>query len=240
MALQDRRRAERIRRLQEQLDASRRRAGRRRALRNVALALVVAGAVGATVGLAHGQTPSGATAATAPLGPEGMPVEAGPALAPVAGAAAGGVVDGITCDATEQVAYHVHAHLAVFVNGRPRAIPAGIGVVQPVLDQTPAGVFAQASRCYYWLHTHAADGVVHIESPTATTYTLGQFFDIWRQPLAVDQVGPDRGKLTVYVDGKRFSGDPRQIPLTAHEAIQLDVGGPTVGPVPVDWAASRL
>ena len=29
-----------------------------------------------------------------------------------------------------------------------------------------------------WLHTHAADGIVHIESPVDRTYTLGNFFDV--------------------------------------------------------------
>src|SRR5205823_14298698 len=30
------------------------------------------------------------------------------------------------------------------------------------------------------LHTHDATGVVHVESPTIETFTLGQFFDVWR------------------------------------------------------------
>jgi len=40
-----------------------------------------------------------------------------------------------------------------------------------------------------WLHTHAADGIIHTESPVERTYTLGDFFDIWGQPLGRHQVG---------------------------------------------------
>ena len=43
----------------------------------------------------------------------------------------------------------------------------------------PAAAFVVGGSCFAWLHTHAADGVVHIESPTKRTYTLGNFFDVW-------------------------------------------------------------
>lgn len=67
-------------------------------------------------------------------------------------------------DSRAAVAYHIHAHLAVFVNGAPRAIPYGIGVVTPAVTQTAHCPFAQAIR-YYWPHTHTDDGIIHVESP---------------------------------------------------------------------------
>ena len=67
----------------------------------------------------------------------------------------------------EQLAYHVHAHLQVFVDGQPRVLPAGIGIPQPVSQQTPEGPFVGSGRCFYWMHTHTTDGIIHIESPTA-------------------------------------------------------------------------
>src|SRR5581483_2066788 len=97
-----------------------------------------------------------------------------------------------------------------------------------------------ASRCYYWLHVHAQDGVIHVESPVVQTYTLGQFFDLWGQPLSSSQVGPASGPLTVFVDGRPYPGDPRAIPLVSHEDIQLDVGTPRPPPRPVDWAPTSL
>jgi hypothetical protein len=200
--------------------------------------VVVAVAVALIVLLAGHTRQTGPT--REPLGPEGIPLEAGPLLAPAPRLATGGTVDGVQCDTSEQVAYHVHTHLAVYVNGKARALPAGVGIVEPVAQPTTAGPFDEASRCYYFLHVHARDGVIHIESPTTATYTLGQFFDIWGQPLGVDQVGPDTGVLTIYVDGKRFRGDPRSIVLGSHVDIQIDVGTPAPPPRAVDWSGSGL
>jgi hypothetical protein len=96
--------------------------------------------------------------------------------------------------------------------------------VTPLGQQTPNGAFYEASQCYYWLHVHAQDGIIHVEAPTQTTYTLGQFFAIWRQPLTTTQVGTAHGAVTAYVNGVRYSGDPAAIPLRGHEDLQLDVG----------------
>ena len=47
------------------------------------------------------------------LGPEGAPIPPGAPLADLSKAASEQVVDGIRCETSEQVAYHVHARLAV-------------------------------------------------------------------------------------------------------------------------------
>ena len=39
-----------------------------------------------------------------------------------------------------------------------------------------------------------------------------------------------KGKVTAFLNGKRWSQDPRAIPLLPHASIQLDVGAPTVSP----------
>jgi len=140
----------------------------------------------------------------------------------VRGMATGATVDGIKCQTSEQVAYHIHAHLAIYASGDPQAVPAGIGI--------PGG------KCLYWLHTHDASGVIHVESPAQRAYTLGQFFDIWGQPLSTSQVGRASGQVTVFLNGKRFSGDPRSIKLTPHALIQLDVGK-VVPPQPFTFPA---
>jgi hypothetical protein len=82
--------------------------------------------------------------------------------------------------------------------------------------------------------------VIHIESPSEKTYTLGNFFNIWQQPLSATQVASAGGPVTAYVNGKLFTGDPATIPLPAHAAIQLDVGSPSDAPVAVNWSASSL
>jgi hypothetical protein len=156
-------------------------------------------------------------------------------LASTAGQAAGEPIDQVDCQSQEQALFHIHAHLAVDVDGQPAVVPAGIGTTPPV-ELDPSGSFVVGGRCLYWLHTHDASGVIHIESPVARSFTLGDVFDIWHQPLGPSQVGPAHGPVTASVDGVRISGDPRRIPLTAHAVIQLDIGTP-VPPRPFTFPA---
>jgi hypothetical protein len=180
-----------------------------------AVALVAAACGGST----SQSSPSSSTSSTSSSSPNN-----GELLATVGDGPSGDAVDGVDCNAGEQLAYHIHAHLAVFVNGEPKSIPYGIGIKNPIPEQTSAGPFVSEGDCFYWLHVHDLSGVIHIESPTERTYTLGQFFDLWGQPLSATQVGPAMGQVTAFVKGTPYQGDPRSIPLTAHQVIQLDVG----------------
>lgn len=172
-----------------------------------------------------------------PAGPEGPPLERGKALAPAGAPTPGSSVDGISCQSSEQTIFHVHARLTLFVNGKPERIPYGVGIADPQAVPTAGGPFVERGACFAWLHTHASDGIIHIESPVQRTYTLGNFFDVWGQPLSRTQVGPARGRVTALVDGKVWLGDPRSIPLKAHAQIQLEVGRPLVAPVLIaSWA----
>ncbi len=149
-------------------------------------------------------------------------------------------MDGIQCAPLEQLAYHIHAHLQVYVTGQPRALPAAIGLLGPVAEQTPAGPFYGAQQCYYWLHTHASDGIIHIESPTQRIYTLGDFFNEWRQPLGPTQVATASGPVTAFVNGKRWTSSLSSIPLLPHAVIQLDVGAPVVAFQTISFAGTGL
>lgn len=150
----------------------------------------------------------------------------GPAT-PAAGlpsaAATGQTVDGVQCQTQEQLVYHIHAHVAIFDNGQPAAVPANIGI-------------PDSGTCIYWLHTHDDTGIIHVESPTQRTYTLGNLFDIWGQPLTASKVAGSSGTVIAYVNGQRYDGDPRQIPLQAHAVIQLNVGT-DVAPRPYTFAS---
>jgi hypothetical protein len=140
-------------------------------------------------------------------------------------------MDGITCQAGEQVLFHIHAHLTIFVRGAARQIPAGVGIAPPLeVEETPTGAFVAGASCFMWLHTHSADGIVHTESPVRRTYTLGEFFDIWGLPLGHQRVGPAQGPVTALFNGRVYTGNPRKIPLLAHAQIQLEVGKPLVAP----------
>ncbi len=173
--------------------------------------------------------------APGPTGPEGVPVPGAPPLTGTATKAAGQKVDGIGCDTSEQTVFHIHAHLTLLVNGSARQVPAGIGIPGATGQSTPQGPFISNGKCFYWLHTHAADGIVHIESPVHRTYTLGNFFDEWGQPLGPGQAGPAKGHVTAIYNGKLYQGNPRDIPLNAHAQIQLEVGTPLVAPESITW-----
>jgi hypothetical protein len=243
----------RARRLQREAEV---RAARRRSRRLAALA----GAVGVVVLLAgvvvaaeggsgrgDSAPPTGTLASLAslgrlkapgapgPQGPEGVSTPDAPPLAGGEPAGAGSPVDGIMCQGAEQVVFHIHAHLTVFVDGAARRIPYGIGIPGAQVSPTPAGPYVGAGSCFYWLHTHAADGIIHIESPVDRAYTLGDFFDVWGQTLDRSRVGSAAGRVTAFYDGRLFRGDPRDIPLSRHAQIQLDVGRPLVAPVEITF-----
>jgi hypothetical protein len=174
------------------------------------------------------------------MGFEGVPIESGPNIGS-ASTTQTGTVHGITCGPTEQLAYHIHAHLQVYVNGQSRALPGGIGIPGSTVQNTAQGPVAGGSaQCIYWLHTHAPDGVIHIESPTQRIYTLGDFFDEWHQPLSSTQVADAKGRVSAIVDGKPWHGDPRSIPLNPHAVIQLAVGTPAPAFLALSWSGTQL
>jgi len=219
---------------------------------SAAVVVVAAAAVGIALAVSGGSGSSGSPAlklaslsTLGPLraapspgspGPEnGIPVPSAAPLATAAASASGQTVDGISCQSSEQTIFHIHAHLTIFVNGAARQVPAAIGIPGARAQNTPQGPFIASGNCFYWLHTHAADGVVHIESPVQRTYTLGNFFDEWGQPLGPSQAGPASGHVTVIYNGQVYQGNPRNVPLTAHAQIQLEVGTPLVAPESINW-----
>ncbi len=125
----------------------------------------------------------------------------------------------------EPLAEHVHTHLTVLDGATPVTVPADVG--------HDAGRKFAAE-----LHTHDTSGILHVESPTERTFTLGEFFDEWGVSLGAGHVGGLRGELTVWVDGHRFFGNPRSIALTDRRQVVLAVT--TIGevprqPAPFDW-----
>lgn len=207
---------------------------------SVGVLVVLLALVGAGVGyLLSGGSKTGAG------GPEGVAIQGVPDLAPAGTTASGEPIDGITCrtSSDQAISKHTHQLLSIYVNGNRVRVPAGVGIPAPQLKEHLAqGLFIDngITGCLYWLHVHTNDGVIHVESPNNQTFTLGQFFDIWRQPLGPDQVGPAKGRVVAFVNGKRFVGDPRSIPLSRHAVIQLDVGDPVVGFQPVVFNVNGL
>jgi hypothetical protein len=127
-------------------------------------------------------------------------------------------IDGIPCN-DENIGYHVHAHLQIVYDGQNVAVPANIGIT---------------NTCVYYLHTHDESGELHIEAPAYRYFTLGNFFDIWGQPLSRSRVASlplRQGQhVRIYVDGKLYRKNPRAIELRAHRLITLEVGPPFIRP----------
>jgi hypothetical protein len=172
------------------------------------------------------------------LGPELVPVPKAPRLAsPVSKVRPGKTIDGIKCEFNPRLVFHVHAHLTVFVRGKPRRLPAGIGFWPPLGPQNYRhGQFGVTpDNCWASLSTRYDDGLIHIESPVERSFVLGELFDFWGQPLGRSVLGPARGAVTAIVNRKVWTGDPRRIPLTAHAQIQLEVGRPLVAPQTIDF-----
>jgi hypothetical protein len=126
-------------------------------------------------------------------------------------------IDGIQCNNVEQLVSHIHAHLDIFINGQPYTIPSQIGITD---------------KCFYWLHTHDESGVIHIESPVAKDYTIGQFFDIWNKKFSntqiLDNIVNGKNTLNVYVNGNKVNAavNYRDIKLKAHDEIAVVYGKP--------------
>jgi hypothetical protein len=150
--------------------------------------------------------------------------------------AQGEPVDGIQCGSTEQLVVHYHAHLAIFAHGRLDAIPEGVGRVGPLVGvPTPNGPFGSVTgppgTCLYWVHVHDQTGMIHMELPANITVTLGDFFDIWGQPLSSTQAGPQRRAVTAFVNGARYSGDQGNIVLR----LRAPDSRITIAPTPRGW-----
>lgn len=217
----------------------------------VAVVVVVAAIVAVVVGMGSSSgggisavnfTLANGTKVYGGIGPERIPLEVGPQLAAPNTGLTGAPIDGIQCNTSEQLIYHHHFHVAIFVDGKPYSVPLGVGMVPPAQVQKGSnGDFATgSSTCLYWLHVHAQDGIVHIESPQPGTFELGQFFGVWHQNLSANKVGPYSGAVTATVNGRVWPGNPAQIPLNEHTQIVLNVGGPVVNPPPISWNGSGL
>lgn len=125
---------------------------------------------------------------------------------------------GLPALSEEGTVLHTHQHLDIFVHGKAVPVPSDIGVH----ESNPPYIAS--------IHTHDETGIIHVESSTEGKFYLGQLFDIWGVRLTADCVGAyctdAANKLVFYVDGKPYTGDPRQIELTEHEEIVISYGTP--------------
>jgi hypothetical protein len=117
--------------------------------------------------------------------------------------------------ASEQLKFHIHQHIDIFVDGQAVTVPALIG-----LDQANGQVSV--------IHVHQVDGIIHVESGIQRDYRLGDFFGVWGlrfSPTCLGGYCDGGGKtLRVYVNGAQVTGDPRNVVLKSHEEIVVTFG----------------
>jgi hypothetical protein len=202
--------------------APRRRDRRRRLAIATVLAAVVVAGIG---GLAVSAAGRGRRVAAAPLA--GLQTGPAPWGANTADLAERLQAIGVPpLSPVEATAVHIHQHLDLYVDGHKVPVPAGIGI-------DPAAGFAP-------LHTHDASGVIHVESPTVRTYTLGQLFAVWGVRFTPSCLGGDCAgggrQLRVYVNGHPYQGDPTTLPLAPHQELVVAFGTTAELPSPVPSA----
>src|SRR5258708_31485464 len=90
---------------------------------------------------------------------------ASPSSSSTSFAGTGQTIDGVQCQTSEQVVYHIHAHLAIFANGAQRTVPMGIGIPTPQVENTTSGPFVGHRPGFYWLHPPATNRILHVGSP---------------------------------------------------------------------------
>ncbi len=146
-------------------------------------------------------------AAPPPVHP--WPIGVGPRYQPSAHStrvAAGQPVGGMTCKAGGRT---FAVHLELFANRKVIIVPSGIGVSK--------------RGCRYPLRTETPTGVVLVD--TARPRTLHDLFTVWGRRLGPRRLLSFAGRVSVFVNGRRFRGDPRAVRLTKHLQVVVEVRG---------------
>lgn len=182
----------------------------------IAGAVVVLAAIALFVLGASGKNPLGGVGAAHPTATESP----------------GKTIAGVGCNPMEGVVYHVHAALRVYNKGK-------------LIPQSNDSGHNYNNDCLYWLHVHDQSGVIHVEAPKVIHPTLGTWIDVQRttnsagdvSPIAMNKAGLQRH---VWLNGKRYSGDPRSIVLKQHTDIVIEYGPPFSQPKPFDFKANGV
>ncbi len=109
----------------------------------------------------------------------------------------------------ENTNLHVHPWLRIWIETTPGSkynvtIPLAIGILNPQISNGEAG----GGSCFEPLHTHDSTGIIHVESARTTdTYTLGDFFDVWKATPHLGTVNvPGLGDLPVLFNSTDILG----------------------------------
>ncbi|MEK9160840.1 MAG: hypothetical protein AAB440_02265 [Patescibacteria group bacterium] len=97
----------------------------------------------------------------------------------------------LSCTTHAAVSYHVHPELTLIIKGEKQIIPRDIGI---------------NALCMRAIHTHTADGTIHIEAPHERDFTLADFFAVWEKPFnetqILEYVANEQYVVTMSVNGE--------------------------------------
>lgn len=151
------------------------------------------------------------------------------------GASGQPTMDGLDCHPDVSEPLDFVTHVSVFLDGQQISFPGQVGIVaQPA-----------STSCVYAVHTHNSSGKVHVKgSDVNATYTLGQLFAIWGEPLdPTNLAGISSGKdVQVFVTDSgnvtAASGDWHTIELKSHREITIQVGTPITEVPNYTWSGN--
>lgn len=107
---------------------------------------------------------------------------------------------------------HIHSHLTITIDGTVADVPADLGIDLAQQRISP-------------LHTHDTTGIIHVEAPVKSTFTLGQLFTEWNVALDATRIGgyttADGHTITVFVDGTVVTGNPAAIVFANFQNIAI-------------------
>jgi hypothetical protein len=107
---------------------------------------------------------------------------------------------------------HYHVNLFIYNDGLLHNLPDEVGITQDCLSP---------------IHVHSGDpNRLHIEVPTGFNLppaTLGNFFDIWDQPLTETQVWNHSGTINMTVNGNPFAPPFGQVILSTEQNIIINI-----------------
>ena len=157
----------------------------------------------------------------------------------ILGANSGSAGNLVTYCGVEGTIEHYHPLLVINDNGAPQHLPYDPSAAADVGAINQPGFTNPAYYCpggqLHVLHTHDGSGIIHVELPFApkSAPTLGQFFEIWGEPLGPATVWTFSGHVTAQVydadtlQTTDYSTNPTSIPLYAPAA------GANANPYPI-------
>lgn len=123
----------------------------------------------------------------------------------------GSSVDKTTND--KPMLMHIHPRLYLNVDGQPYFVPQNVGIDPTIWKDHSLDQYGMQGMAP--LHTHTADGMIHVESSMIRNYTLGEFLDIWGLDL-------NGKKISTAVDGNPIS-DYRNYVFKNEDSIIMNV-----------------